>query len=93
MTERSEALAQLSRLTGDARLRATTPDQARELLQQDFARLLSGLVEEAAQSDDVFDSDSALVYLDGRLRDLAEVLGPELRSRLAAAARDEIEKW
>ena len=93
MTERSEALTQLSRLTGDAGLRSATPDQAREILQKDFTRLLSGLVEEAAQSDDVFDRDSALVYIDERLRDLADLLGPDLRARLETAAREQIEKW
>jgi hypothetical protein len=93
MTERSEALAQLSRLTGDASLRSATPVAAREILQRDFTRLVSGLVEEAAQSDDVFDRDSALVYIDERLRALEDLLGADLRTQLETASREEIEKW
>jgi hypothetical protein len=93
VTERSEGLAQLSRLLGDDSLRSAAPDEARLTLRKNAARLVDGLVDEAAQSDDVFDRDSAVAYVDQRLHSLAELLDADLRRELSEAARDRIEHW
>jgi hypothetical protein len=68
VTERSEALAQLSRILGDDSLRSASPDQAREAVRSKLMLLIDGLVAEAAQSDDVFDRDSGLAYVEQRLQ-------------------------
>ena len=93
MTERAEALAQLSRLLGDEALRGATPEAARQAVGQNLAALVDGLVEETAASDDVFDRESAASYLEQRLQFLAEFIEPEDKAKLAAALRQRIEKW
>jgi hypothetical protein len=93
VTERSEALAQLSRMLGDARLRSASPDQLREAVRMKQSLLVDGLVAEAAQSDDVFDRDSGLAYVEQRLESLAELMDGDLRRRVLEGAREQIEKW
>jgi hypothetical protein len=93
MTERSEALAQLSRLLADDGLRSASPEEARAVLHRQSGKLLDGLVDEAAQSDDVFDRDSALGYIDQRLLALSGLIDDELRRELSEGARDRIENW
>jgi hypothetical protein len=51
------------------------------------------LVAEAAASDDVFDRDSGLEFIDARMRDLAAWLSDDQSSRLRAAVRGTIEAW
>jgi len=93
MTERSEALVQLSRLVGDDSLRFASLEEARTVLRRESSRLLDGLVDEAAQSDDVFDRDSAFAYIEQRLHALAEFVDDDLRRELSEAARHRIENW
>ena len=93
MTERPEALAQLSRLLRDDSLRSASPEEARTRLRQLSTRLVDGLVEEAAQSDDVFDRDSAIAYIEGRLSSLSDLIDEDLRRQLSEGARDRIETW
>jgi hypothetical protein len=62
-------------------------------LRRQADRLLDGLVDEAAQSDDVFDRDSALGYIEQRLLGLAGLIDDDLRRELSEAARDRIENW
>ena len=93
MTERSEARAQLARLLGDESLRSAAPEDARATLRQHVSRLVDGLVDEAARSDDVFDRDSALTYLERRLESLSDVIDGDLRREVSDMARDRIEHW
>jgi len=93
VTERSEALAQLSRMLGEESLRSASPDQAREAVRSKQALLIDGLVAEAAQSDDVFDRDSGLAYVEQRLQSLAELIDGDLRREVLEGAREQIEKW
>ncbi|MGE0688897.1 MAG: hypothetical protein AB7P33_19320 [Dehalococcoidia bacterium] len=93
MTERSEALTQLSRILGDESLRSASPDAASAALASRTVLLIDGLVAEAAQSDDVFDRDSGLAYVERRLESLSGVIGADLREQVLEAAREQIEKW
>ena len=93
MTERSEGLVQLSRLLGDVGLRFSSPEAARAAVRTGRQALLDGLVNEAAQSDDVFDIESALRYVEERLRSLSDLVDEDLRRELRDAATEQIEKW
>ena len=93
MAERSEALAQMARLLGDARLREAEPKIVQAAVERGFDRLISGLVAEAAASDDVIDRASALIYLEDRLSFLGELLTREQRIRLGGSLRAEVAKW
>ena len=93
MTERSEALAQLARLVGDDSLRSASPEEARVILNRELYRLVESLVDEAAQSDDVFDRDSGLAYFEHRLQALAGLIDNELRDEMSVIARERIENW
>lgn len=93
MTERSEALAQLSRILGDAGLRSATPEKAREAVRSKLSMLIDGIVAEAAQSDDVFDRDSGLAYVELRLQQLADLIGPGARQEALDGAREQISQW
>jgi hypothetical protein len=88
-----EALAQLSRLLGEALPPAASRPEARAAIERHFSRLVDGLVAEAAASDDVFDRDSGLEFIDARMRDLAAWLSDDQSSRLRAAVRGTIEAW
>lgn len=93
MTERSEALAQLSRILGEERLRSASPDEVRETVVSKLTLLIDGLVAEAAQSDDVFDRDSGLTYVEQRLQSLSDLVGADLQQQVLEGAREQIEKW
>jgi hypothetical protein len=88
-----EALAQLSRLLGEALPPAASRAVAQAAIERHFSHLVDGLVAEAAASDDVYDRDSALEFIDARLRDLAAWLSDEQSSRLRSAVRGTIEAW
>ena len=88
-----EALAQLSRLLGEALPPAASHDQVQAAVERHFDRLVDGLLAEAAASDDVFDRDSAFEFVDARLSDLAAWLSPEQAPRLRSAVRGKIEAW
>lgn len=93
MTERSEALAQLARLLEDESLRSVSPERVSAVLAEQKERLAAALVDEAARSDDVFDRDSALAYLERRLDALATLIDGQVRTALLQFARDDIERW
>jgi hypothetical protein len=93
MTERSEALAQLSRILGDDSLRSASPDQVREAVASKLALLVDGLVTEAVRSDDVFDHSSGVRYVEQRLQALGGIVGPELQHEALESARELIERW
>jgi hypothetical protein len=88
-----EALAQLSRLLGEALSPATSRAEAQAAIERHFGRLVHGLVAEATASDDVHDRESALEFVDVRLRDFAAWLGDEQSSRLRSAVHGTIEAW
>lgn len=93
MIERSEALAQLSRILGEESLRSASPERIRESVESKLTLLIDGLVAEAAQSDDVFDRDSGLTYVEQRLQALSELIGSNLQKQVLQVAREQIEKW
>ena len=93
MTERAEALAQLSRILGDEKLRTATPAAARQAVGENLMALVDALAEETAASDDVFDRESAASYVEQRLQFLAEFIEARDRAKLEAALRERIEKW
>ena len=93
MATHPEALAQLSRLLGEALPAAASRAEAQAAIERQFSRLVDGLVAEAAASDDVYDSDSAFEFIDARLRDLTAWLSNEQSSRLRGAIRGKIEAW
>lgn len=88
-----EALVQLTRLLGDGRLRDGDVDSVRSAVDECFERLVSGLVDEAASSDDVTDRESAILFLDDRLLFFRSLIDNDQRSRLRAALLERIQSW
>ena len=88
-----EALAQLARLLDDAALRTATMDEARNAASNGLERLAEGLSAEAAASDDVYDRESAMAFVEARLRYFDALLDGALRARLLQAVQDKIEAW
>ena len=92
MTE-AEARAQLARLLADDSLRDTDVTSLLTSIENGFDRLVDGLADEAAQSDDVGDRESALAFVEARLRFFETLLPDELKRRLLAGLRSKIEAW
>ena len=99
MPER-ERLFQIARLSGIEAFSARFgPPQTAEpdaealasFVDEHGAGIARGLIEEAAASDDVTDSESAQSYLDDRLRTLA--LAQETAARVRAAFREGTKAW
>jgi hypothetical protein len=88
-----EALAQLSRLLGDALPPAAPESEVQAAVEGRFQRLIDGLVAEAAASDDVYDRDSAYEFVEARLTDLEGWLTEQQTTRLRDAVRRKIEAW
>jgi hypothetical protein len=88
-----EALAQLSRLAGEAISPAASTAEVQRVLEARLQALTDGIVAEAAASDDVFDRESALEFVTARLDDLAKWLSESQRTRLLEAARGKIDLW
>jgi hypothetical protein len=93
MAENPEALAQLARLLQDGTLRTGGADAIRTGVDAGFERLVAGILEEAAASDDVIDGESARAFVEDRVGFLGALLNHEQRSRLLQALRDKIEAW
>jgi len=93
MAPEPEALAQIARLLGDPGLRSAAPEGVREAVDRGFERLVTGLLEEAAASDDVVDRASGLEFLEARLAYLGQLLTEEQKTRLSSALRAKIESW
>ena len=99
-----DRLLQLARLVGpDAfaerfgppLLLETIPDveALRALVRERIDHVARGLVEEAAASDDVIDTASAIAYLDDRLRTLDDLLSPQQADRIRSAFREGTAGW
>lgn len=88
-----EAQTQLARLLGDESLRSASRDQLAAAADARFDLLVDGIVAEAAASDDVLDRDSALTFVQLRLRSFAGVLSQEQASRLLGAVQEKIASW
>ncbi len=93
MAEHAEALAQLSRLLDDDSLRVASLETARIVANLNLNRLAAALVAEAAASDDVFDRDSAVSYLESRLDFLSMVLSDNDRPILSADLNRRVVDW
>ena len=88
-----EAQAQLARLLADESLRVASGPELSRAIDTGFARLVDGIVAEAAASDDVFDRDSGLEFVAKRVDNLSSTLTSEQQSRLREALRGKIETW
>jgi hypothetical protein len=86
-----EARTQLARLAGDERLR--TAADTEPLLDQSFGTIVDGLASEAAASDDVSDTETALQYLEGRLSFFEGLISASQSERLKEALRAKISSW
>jgi hypothetical protein len=93
VAEDPEALAQIARLLGDERLRTASAEDVRVRVDQRLEQLADGLLAEATASDDVIDRESALDFLNDRLRFFGALLSEGQRTRLLAALREKIEAW
>ena len=88
-----EAQAQLARLLDDESLRFAAPDAIRSAVDDGFERLVDGMLEEAAASDDVSDRETALAFVAARLQFFAGLIDGHQSTRLWLALRDKIEAW
>ena len=88
-----EALVQLARLIGLALPRDQSAAALKEAVEANFDRLAAGLLTETATSDDVFDRESALSFLDSRLAFLSSVLDEAQRARLRRTLEEKIGRW
>jgi hypothetical protein len=93
MAEDPEALAQLVRLLRDETLRSASAEALPPRVEARFDLLVEGLIVEAVASDDVFDRESALLFLTQRLRFFGDLLTADQRARLVQALRQKIEAW
>ncbi len=93
MSESHEAHAQLARLLGDASLAGASLDALQRAAEDGFDRLVGGLLAETAASDDVFDRESALAFLEMRLDFLDGVLDAAIRTRLREALAGRVAAW
>ncbi|HLF72464.1 MAG TPA: hypothetical protein VI759_09970 [Dehalococcoidia bacterium] len=89
----AESRAQLARLLGDETLRDANAARLAAASEAGFERFVDGLLDEAAASDDVSDRDSAIAFVESRLRAFEAVLPDDLRSRLLEALRTRIDAW
>ena len=93
MAEDPEALAQIARLLGDERLRTASAEDVRASVDARLEQLADGLLAEATASDDVIDRESALDFVNDRLRFFGTLLSDGQRTRLLEALRERIEAW
>jgi hypothetical protein len=88
-----EAQIQLARLLRDESLRFASRGELRAAIDAGFGLLVEGVVAEAAASDDVFDRESGLSFVQLRLQSLGAVLDDRQTSRLLEAVEEKIEAW
>ncbi len=102
MIPHREAMMQLARLIslehflerfGSPQTAEPEPEALTALIQERLAAIASGLVGEAAASDDVIDATSAEMYLEDRLRTFSDLIGQEQQGSLRAAFRDSTKDW
>lgn len=85
-------LVQLARMLAIP-LTDLAPDSARALIAASPEDLADALFHEAADSDDVTDSSTALDYLEGRIGFFGELISPDVAEKVRAAFRDRISVW
>jgi hypothetical protein len=88
-----EAQAQIARLLEGESLRVAPEDALRAAIDTNFERLIDGIVAEAAASDDVFDRDSGVEFVQKRVEYLSSALNDEQQARLLEGVRGKIEAW
>jgi hypothetical protein len=93
MASDPEALTQLARLLQNDRLRAASIDEAQAAIDEKMPLLASGLLEEAAASDDVLDRESALEFIRSRLAYFGTLVRDDQRALLLDDIRSRIEAW
>ena len=93
MAENPEASTQLARLLGEPGRTFGSLDDSAAAVQRGFDRLVTGLLEEAAASDDVTDSESARSFLDDRIAFLGGLMTPAQSARLKRALHEKIAAW
>ncbi len=102
MIPRRESMVQLARLIGLEQFleRFGSPNTADPdaeglagLVGERLDAIASGLVAEAAASDDVIDGASAQVFLKDRLETLGELIGEKHQGTLAAACAERTNDW
>ena len=102
MIPRRESMMQLARLIGLEQFlgRFGSPHTAEPdfeslagLVEERLDVIASGLVAEAAASDDVIDGASAQVFLNDRLETLGELIGEKHQRALAAACAESTKDW
>ncbi len=102
MIPQRERLLQLARLAGvDAfterfgppQSAAPEPGALRTLVDERLGDIARALVEEAAASDDVTDTTSAVAYLEDRLATLGDLFSAEQVQALRAAFRERTKEW
>ncbi len=85
-------LVQLARMLA-VPLADLTPGSARALIAARPADMADALFREAADSDDVTDTSTALDYLEGRLSFFGELLSPVAAEAVRAAFRERVRAW
>ena len=93
MAARPETLAQLARMLGDDSLRSASEADIARAVEARFDRLVDALVAETADSDDVFDRESAIHYAELRLSVLRPVLSGGVLTRLQDAVVARLRDW
>lgn len=102
MIPRREAIMQLARLIGLEQFlerfgspRTAEPEQEAltVLIEERLAAIASGLVGEAAASDDVIDATSAQAFLEDRLRTFSELIGEGQQGSLRASFAESTKDW
>jgi hypothetical protein len=93
MAVRPEILAQLARMLGDDALRSASDAGIQAAAETHFDTLVDALVAETADSDDVYDHDSAVRYVELRLTELAIVLEQSLIEQLKASLEARLTAW
>ena len=93
MASDPEALAQIARLLGNDALRTSTEVEVRAAAAAGIELLAAGLVAEAAASDDVSDLETALAFIEARLRFFNGLWDQDVGTRLWQAVQAKIEAW
>jgi hypothetical protein len=80
-------------MLGDDSVRAAADDEITRAVEAHFDRLVDALVAETADSDDVYDRESAIRYAELRLSVLQAVLPAGVLARVQAAVFARLQDW
>lgn len=83
-------LTQLARLFDRA---LTTTEDARNTIAREPDVLAAALLDEAAQNDDVISVEAARDYLEMRLADFGDLVGPGTADTVRAEFNDRLRSW